>query len=146
MNSCLVLKMVVSYFLEASSEFGKQNPKQSQPLMTLCQSRVVISLPSRMGVSDDWMCLICVCLGKGKYWENWETFVLLMGSRLARRFSFLISGPGAQASCGLLMFSQRPPGWTAGLLLGKVCSPHLHRLGVSWLKMILQTCEKNLFV
>lgn len=47
-------------------------------------------------------------------------FHALNGPRLARRsFSFLIGGPGAQASWCLLMSFQRPPDLTAGLL-GKV--------------------------
>ena len=37
-NSCLELQMLVSGFLQASSELGKQTPQWSQPLMTLCQS------------------------------------------------------------------------------------------------------------
>lgn len=115
----------------------------SPNLWWLCQSRVVISLPSRMGVFGDWMCLTFVHR-KGDIWENWEILMLLKGCRLTnRRFSFLIGGLGAQVSCCLLMFFQRPPDLTAGLLLGKVWSPHLYRLGVSWLKMIGQACEET---
>lgn len=39
-------------------------------------------------------CVSFLCGGKQKYWENWETVVLLKSSRLARRrFSSLIGGP-----------------------------------------------------
>lgn len=127
MNSCLVLKMVVSYFLEANSELGKQNLKLSQPLMALSQSRVVISLPSRTGIFGDWMCLI-LCTGKGKYWEDWENFMNpLKGSRLARnRFFFLSVGqeprPPAVSSCPSRgsRFSCRTPG--GGLISPSVLS------------------------
>lgn len=69
--------------------------------------------------------------------------MLSKGSRLARRrFSFLLGGPGAQASCCLLMTLQRPPDLTAGLL-GKVQSPICTVLVVSWLKTIFQACEET---
>lgn len=99
--------MAVTSFLGTSRGFGKQKPEGSQPWTALLS--VCLLGWGHLPVG----CVSFVCIGEREYWEIWEAFVLLKGSRLTGG-GFLICGPGAQASRYFQMFLERPPDLAAG--------------------------------